>query len=191
MLNRYTTLTMVGLKGFEPSLSTLSSLCLCRWATDLCDSLSTVRGDIPCECPSQESNLLTEFRRLSTVIPREGRDGDPGETRTHNILGLSQTPLPIGLRGRDYVNTVPLPVLLCPSQESNPVPSIKSRDLLPISYKGMAPVVGIEPTCEDPKSSVLPLNETGMVDARRIELRSTYLSGKPPHQMSRHRRWRS
>lgn len=35
VLNRYTTLTMVGLKGVEPSLSTLSSLCLCRWATDL------------------------------------------------------------------------------------------------------------------------------------------------------------
>lgn len=47
---------------------------------------------------------------------------------------------------------------------------VKSQEPFQLGDRGMVPVEGIEPSCDDPKSSVLPLNETGMVGAERIEL---------------------
>jgi hypothetical protein len=46
----------------------------------------------------------------------------------------------------------------------------KSQEPFQLGDRGMEPVRGFEPLQEAPKTSVLPLDDTGMVGAGRIEL---------------------
>jgi hypothetical protein len=102
-------------------------------------SLSLTRGKNPMSASCRIRTCSDCFEGNRSLL-RTRQDGDPGEIRTHNILGLSQTPLPVGLRGRDLWSPIsesnrwPLSYqesalatelsgrdLWCPRQESNPL----------------------------------------------------------------------
>lgn len=69
-----------------------------------------------------------------------------------------------------------LPLALCrhgaPDRNRTRSSLVKSQEPYQLGDRGMVPVQGIEPWSEDPKSSVLPLDETG-VGVQGIEPRWT------------------